>query len=74
MSWLDSMSAEKDHGVPVDTKLGMRFQWALVANKANSLLDCMTLGVDDRSRDPSCLLSPGDATSEVLGLVLGSPV
>lgn len=47
---LESSIAEKDLGIPVDNKLNMSKQSALVARKANSFLNFIRKRVTRRSR------------------------
>lgn len=73
---LEISFAEK---VVVDKKLTMNLQYTLTANHSNSLLGCIRKSVASRSSEVllplySALLFLGEATSGVLGLVLGSPV
>ena len=72
---LESGSVEKDLGVLVDNKLTMSQQCALVANKANGILECIKRSVASRSREnPPPLLCPSETTFGVLCPVLGPPV
>ncbi|PKU46976.1 hypothetical protein llap_2690 [Limosa lapponica baueri] len=76
---LQSSSEEKDPGVLVSNRMTMRQQCILVAKKANGILGCIKKSMANRSREvkggyPSPLLCPGEATSGVLCLVLGSLV
>ncbi|GAB0176132.1 transmembrane protein 168 [Grus japonensis] len=48
---LGSSTAEKDLGVPVDNKLSMSQQCALVAKAANGILGCMQKSLANRSRE-----------------------
>jgi len=48
---LQSSSAERDLGVLVDDKLTMSQQYALVAKKANGILECIRRTVASRSKD-----------------------
>ena len=48
---LESSVAEKDLGVPVDTKLSMSQQHTLAARKANSLLGCIGNTIASRLRE-----------------------
>ncbi|GAB0186483.1 mitochondrial enolase superfamily member 1 [Grus japonensis] len=48
---LESSFAEKDLGVPVDTKLKISHQCALVAKKANGILGCIRQSVASRSSE-----------------------
>ncbi|GAB0183488.1 mitochondrial enolase superfamily member 1 [Grus japonensis] len=48
---LGSSSAEKDLGVPMDNKLSVSQQCALVAKKANGILGCMKKSVASRLRE-----------------------
>ena len=48
---LEMSSVEKDLGVLVDKKLAMSQQYALVAKKANGILDCIKKNVASRSRE-----------------------
>lgn len=53
----------------------MNQQCNLVAKKASEILSCIKKSKASRSRsDPPPLFFPGEATSRVLGAVLGSPV
>ncbi|PKU46485.1 hypothetical protein llap_3204 [Limosa lapponica baueri] len=53
---LESSSAERDLGVLVDNKLTMRQQCALVAKKANDILECIKKNMATRLRKVIFLL------------------
>ena len=48
---LERSSAEKDWGFLVDNRVTMSQQYALVAKKANGILDCIKKNVASRSRE-----------------------
>jgi len=48
---LESSLAEKNLGVPVDTRLSTIQQWALVAKKSDGILGCIRRSVASRSRE-----------------------
>ncbi|KAJ7420402.1 hypothetical protein BTVI_21653 [Pitangus sulphuratus] len=48
---LESSSMEKDQGVLVDNMLSVRQQCALVAKKANGILECIRKGIVSRLRE-----------------------
>ncbi|GAB0204081.1 mitochondrial enolase superfamily member 1 [Grus japonensis] len=52
-TWLESRSVERDLGVLVDSKLNMSEQCALVAKKANRMLDCINKGITSRDKSLS---------------------
>ncbi|GAB0204113.1 mitochondrial enolase superfamily member 1 [Grus japonensis] len=52
-TWLESSSVERDLGVPVDSKLKVSEQCALVAKKANRMLDCINKGITSRDKSLS---------------------
>jgi len=49
--WPESCTAEKDLGVPTDSRLNTSRQRAHVAKPANSILACTSNGVASRSRE-----------------------
>ncbi|GAB0202848.1 mitochondrial enolase superfamily member 1 [Grus japonensis] len=71
---LGSSTVENNVGVLVDNKLSMSQQCALVAKKANGILECIKKASRSREVNSPLLLYPGEATSGVLCPVLGSPV
>jgi len=70
--WMESSSAEKNLGNLVDTNLTMSQECSLLAKKAKIILGCIRKSVASRLRegDPLLLLSTGDVSTGVLGLVL----
>lgn len=59
---LESSSAEKDRGIPVDTKLSMSQQHVLVAKKAENVLGCIRQSTASKSREvilPHCSILEG---------------
>ena len=71
--WIESSLAEKDLGILVDEKLGMSWQCALAALKANRILGCMKRSVASRLRDLILPLCCGETPPAVLCPALGSP-
>jgi len=76
---LESSLAKKTLRILVDIKLNTSQQCVLVAKKVNASLDCIRQSIARRSREvivplSSPVSSPGEATTGVLGPVLGSPV
>ena len=69
---LETSSAGKDLEVLVDNRLAMSQQCALVAKKANNLLQWTKERV--KGGDPSLLLYTGEATFRILCPVLASSV
>ena len=49
--WLERSSEEKDLGLLVDERFSMSWQYALAAQKANSILGCINRSVSSRSRE-----------------------
>ena len=73
---LERSSAEKNLAVLMDNRLAMSQQCALVAKKANGILECIKKSVARRSREVilTLLLCPDVSPSGILCPVLGSSV
>lgn len=68
---LESSSAENHLVILVENMLNTK-QQVIFANQVSSILDCSRKSTVNKLREVNLPLSTGQATSEVLGLVLNS--